>query len=112
MPFGERHQPGATLWAHTTPVTTAASPLLSPWLSTDGFSQVYTIGVSTGGTTTVTLEWGFDGASADANVTPTTVSPLVLTVTLRDVLAPFMRVRWDQTVANATVSKITLKSRL
>jgi hypothetical protein len=111
MPFGDLPRPGQTLWSNTAVVTTAASPLLSPWISTDGFSVVYVIGVATGGTTVVTLEWGFDGVNPDASITATTVTPLTLTVTLRDVLAPMMRVKWVQTVADNTVSKITLKAR-
>jgi hypothetical protein len=111
MSFGDRVGLGATLWARTTPVTTAESPATSPWINTEGFSQVYVIGAAAGGTTAVTLEWSFDGSAADSNITATTVSPLALTVTLRDVLAPYMRVVWTQTVANATTSKIMLKVR-
>jgi hypothetical protein len=87
-------------------VTTAESPVTSPWIDTEGFSQVYVIGAAAGGTTAVVLEWSFDGSTVDSDITATTVPPLALTVTLRDVLAPFMRLRWTQTVANATTSKV------
>jgi hypothetical protein len=111
MAYGDALKPGATLWVRTTPVTTAESPATSPWINTEGFSQVYVIGAAAGGTTAVTLEWGYDNSTADASITPTTVSPLALTVTLRDVLAPYMRMSWAQTVSNTTTSKIMLKAR-
>ena len=85
--------------------------MLSPWFNTEGFSQYYAIGAAAGGTTVVTAEWSFDGSTLDSDITATTLTPLALTVTLRDVLAPFVRFRWAQTVANATTSKLTLKAR-
>lgn len=111
MAYGDRLTSGTVLWTLTTPVTTAASPVTSPWISTDGVSQVYVIGVAAGGTTVVTLEWSFDGANVDTDITATTVTPLTLTVTLRDVLAPFVRVKWTQTVGNATTSKLTVRAK-
>jgi hypothetical protein len=111
MAYGDRLGLGEVFWTRTVPVTTAESPVLSPWFNTSGFSQVYVIGAAAGGTTTVTLEWGFDGLNADSDITATTVSPLALTVTLRDVLAPFLRLRWVQATANATISKLMLKAR-
>jgi hypothetical protein len=112
MAFGERLGAGTVLWTRTTPVTTAESPVLSPWINTEGFSQFYAIGVAAGGTTAVTAEWSFDGSTVDSDITATTLTPLALTVTLRDVLAPFVRFRWAQTVANATTSKLSVKARV
>jgi hypothetical protein len=111
MAFGDRVTAGTVLYTLTTPVTTAASPVTSGWLSTDGVSLVYVIGVAAGGTSVVTLQWGFDGQNLDTDITATTVTPLTLTVTARDVLAPFLRVSWVQTVGNATISKLTLRAK-
>lgn|SRR5512133_3429471 len=111
MPYGDRVGPGAVLWTRTTPVTTAESPVVSPWVNAEGFSQFYAIGVAAGGTTVVTAEWSFDGSTVDSDITATTLTPLALTVTLRDVLAPFVRFRWVQTVSNATTSKLSLRAR-
>jgi hypothetical protein len=111
MAFGDVRKLGEVLWTRTVPVTTAESPVLSPWVNTDGLSQFYAIGVAAGGTTVVTAEWSFDGSNVDPDITAMTLTPLALTVTLRDVLAPFVRFRWVQTVANATTSKLTLRTR-
>jgi hypothetical protein len=111
MAYGVDLTPGSLLYVLTTPVTTAASPVLSPWINTENFCQLYAIGVATTGTTVVTLEWSFDAATVDTDITATTISPLALTVTLRDVLAPFVRVKWAQTVSNATVSKLTVRAK-
>jgi hypothetical protein len=110
MAIGRARAPGTVLHVQTTPVTTAQSPVLSPWINTEGFSQYYGIGVASGGTSTVTAEWSFDGSTVDSDITATTIT-LALTVTLRDVLAPYMRIRWAQTVANATISKLTVRAR-
>src|SRR4249920_496491 len=108
MPYGDRVTAGSVLFTLVTPVTTAASPVTSQWISTDGVSVVYAICVAAGGTSVVTLEWGFDGQNVDTDITATTVTPLVLTLAAKDVLAPFVRVKWTQTVGNATISKLTL----
>ena len=112
MAFGDRVAAGTVLWTRTTPVTTAESPVLSPWINAEGFSQFYAIGAAAGGTTVVTAEWSFDGINLDSDITATTLTPLALTVTVRDVLAPYVRFRWVQTVANATTSKLSLRTRV
>jgi hypothetical protein len=110
MAYGDRELPGTTLWTLTTPVTTAASPVVSPWFNLDGVNSVYVISAAVGGTTTLTLEWSFDGITADPDITPTAVA-VALTVTAKDVLAGFGRVKWTQTTANATTSKLVLRAR-
>jgi hypothetical protein len=110
MAFGDRITPGTVLWTLTTPVTTAASPVTSPWINTDGFTQMYVIAVAAGGVSALALEWGFDGAMVDTDITATTVT-VALTVTPRDALAPYTRLKWTQTSANATVSKLTIRAK-
>jgi hypothetical protein len=110
MPYGSLETPATVLWALTVPVTVAASPLTSPWFNMDGVGQVYVISVAVGGTTALTLEWSFDGSTVDSDITPTSVA-VSLAMTARDVLAPFMRVKWTQTTANATTSKLVLRAR-
>lgn len=39
MPYGDRVGAGAVLWTRTTP----ESPVLSPWVNAEGFSQFYAI---------------------------------------------------------------------
>ena len=111
MAYGDRVGAGAVLWSRTIPVTTAESPVLSSWINTEGFSQYYAIGAAAGGTSVVTAEWSYDGSTVDSDITATTLTPLALTVTLKDVLAPYVRFRWVQTVGNATTSKLSLKVR-
>jgi hypothetical protein len=110
MAYGQSLTYPKALWTLTTPVTTAASPVLSPWFNVDGSGQYYVIGVTAGGVSVLTAEWSFDGLVLDSDITATTIA-IQLTAAVKDVLAPFMRLRWVQTSANATISKLTLRTR-
>lgn len=100
---------GYRVWETLTPVTLAASPALSPWFDTTGFTKLLSWLAVAGGTTVVTVEYGTDGATADADFTPQTVT--VGAMSSLDVLGPFLRVRIVQTVADATKTKLYLQAR-
>jgi len=92
----------------TTPLTTAASPLVSPWVQvSDDMSQVVPVFAFTGGTSVHSIEGSFDGITLDTSVTyaaPTTATAFA-------VQHPFIRWRTVQTVGNATVSTVYLRPR-
>jgi hypothetical protein len=100
---------GYRVWETLTPTTTALSPQLSPWFDTTGFTRLLSWLAVAGGTTVVTVEYGTDGAAADADFTPQTVT--VGALSTLDVLGPFLRVRIVQTVADATKTKLYLQAR-
>ena len=93
---------------YLTPVTVAASPVLLPWVETSGFTRVVGWYATAGGTSAPTIEYGTDGAAADGDFTPQVIP--VGTVAL-DVLGPWMRVRFTQTVADQTKLKLYLQAR-
>ena len=94
---------------YTTPVTVAASPVVGPWVDTTGFTQVIGWLAVAGGTTVVTVEYGTDGATADADFTPVTIAAGA--VAPFNVLGPFLRFRIVQTIADATKTKLYLQAR-
>lgn len=94
---------------YLTPVTLAASPVLLPWVETSGFTQILGWLAVAGGTTVCTVEYGTDGATADADFTPVTIGAGA--VAAFNVLGPYLRVRFVQTVADATKTKLYLQAR-
>lgn len=94
---------------YLTPVTQAASPVVGPWVDTTGFTQALGWLAVAGGTTVVTVEYGTDGATADADFTPATIAAGA--VAPFNVLGPFMRFRIVQSVADATKTKLYLQAR-
>lgn len=92
-----------------TPVTVAASPVTGPWVDTTGFTQVLGWLAVAGGTTVVTVEYGTDGATADADFTPVTIT--VGANAAFNVLGPWMRFRVVQSTADATKTKLYLQAR-
>lgn len=100
---------GDVIWETTTPVTQAASPVLGPWVETSGVTQALGWLAVAGGTTVVTVEYGTDGTTADADFTPVTLAaganvPFNL-------YGRFARVRIVQTVADATKTKLYLQAK-
>lgn len=100
---------GDTIWETVTPVTVASSPVLGPWVETTGCTQALGWLAVAGGTTVVTVEYGTDGATADADFTPVTVAaganvPFNL-------YGRFARVRIVQSVADATKTKLYLQAK-
>lgn len=90
-------------------VTVAASPFVTPWFDTSNFSQIVPMFVAAGGTTAVTAEGSFDGVNLDADIS---YGAALTSGTPVTVLSPFIRLKWTQTVADATKSKIFVHSRV
>jgi hypothetical protein len=107
MSYGDRESGGQILWVNTTPITTAGSPLLSGWLNTEGISRVLPWFAFAGGTSTHSIEGSFDGSSADADF----AYAAPISGTEFNVTSPFIRWRTNQTVADATKSKVVLRAR-
>ncbi len=110
--------PGFKVWENTVPLTTAASPLVSPWYDTTGYTTLLLACViaNSTGTTTITVEGSFDGVTLDSTMTyadtglPVTASnaPAGLTVVVKHT---FVRFRVVQATANATTTTIYVQSR-
>jgi len=96
-------------WLNTTPVTVAASPLVSPWLQCTGVtSQAVPVFAFAGGTSVHSIEGSFDGVNVDADVTysaPTSATAFTIQ-------HPFIRWKTVQTVGDATKSKVYLRPRM
>lgn len=102
-------QNGYRVAEYLTPVPVASSPVLGPWVETSGFTQCLGWLSVAGGTTVVTVEYGTDGATADADFTPVTIAAGA--VAPFNVLGPYMRFRITQSVADATKVKLYLQAR-
>ena len=111
MPFT---LPGNRIWEWSTPLLVSASPLLSSatagWFDTTGYTQVLPSYKFTSGTTVITAEGSFDGATLDADLTAL-YGAFPASGTAFAVLSPYFRIRVVQTVADATVTKIFLQAR-
>jgi hypothetical protein len=105
--------PGQVIWEYNSnPVlTTAASPLLSPWFDTANFTLVLPVYKFTGGTTVVTADGSWDGITSDADLTTLYGAALPASGTAFAVASPWLRIRVVQTIADNTVTKIFLKAR-
>jgi hypothetical protein len=100
---------GDTIWETVTPTLLVASPVLGPWVETTGVTQALGWLAVAGGTTVVTVEYGTDGSTADADFTPVTIAaganvPFNL-------YGRFARVRIVQTSADATKTKLYLQAK-
>jgi hypothetical protein len=105
--------PGDKVWANTTALTTAASPLVTVWFDTTGYTSLLLSAVFTTGTTTFTIEGSFDGSALDSTMTytPAVVASTGVAGTVFVVQHPFVRFRVIQTVSNATVTTIFIQAR-
>jgi hypothetical protein len=107
--------PGYKVWENTVPLTTAASPLVTGWFDTTGYTtlQVAAVLTNSTGTTTLTVEGSFDGATLDSTMTYAT--PITASTTAAGtavvVQHTFVRFRVVQATANATVTTIFIQSR-
>jgi hypothetical protein len=100
---------GDTIWETVTPVLLVNSPVLGPWVETSGCTQALGWLAVAGGTTVVTVEYGTDGSTADADFTPVTIAaganvPFNL-------YGRYARVRIVQTIADATKTKLYLQAK-
>ena len=102
--------PGWKVWEQVTPVTVAASPLVSPWFDTSGFTNMLISYVFTNstGTTTLTVEGSFDGSTQETDITYAAVGATPATV---QVVTPFVRFRLVQATADATRTKALAQAR-
>ena len=105
--------PGYKVFENTVPLTTAASPLVSPWMETTGYTTLLLSAVFTTGTTTFTIEGSFDGATLDATMTytPAVIASTGVAGTAFVVQHTYVRFRVVQTVSNATVTTIFVQAR-
>ena len=107
--------PGNRIWEQVTPVTVAASPVVSGWFDTTGFTNVLLAYVFTnsGGTTTPTIEGSFDGATLDTDMTYAALaaSPQLGAGLVVAVLTPYIRFRIVQATADATRTKFSAQAR-
>ena len=100
---------GDVIWETVTPVLLVNSPVTGPWVETSGVTQALGWLAVAGGTTVVTVEYGTDGTTADADFTPVTIAaganvPFNL-------YGRFARVRIVQTSADATKTKLYLQAK-
>ena len=107
MPFT---LPGNRIWENTALLTVAASPLVTAWFDTTGYTTVLPSYKFTTGTTVITAEGSFDGVNLDADLT-TLYGAFPASGTTFPVLSPYFRIRVVQTVADATVTKVFLQAR-
>jgi hypothetical protein len=107
--------PGYKVWESTVPLTTAASPLLSGWYDTTGYTTLLLTAVfaNSTGTTTFTVEGSFDGATQDTTMTytPAVTASTAAGGTAITVQHSFVRFRVVQATANATTTTIFVQSR-
>jgi hypothetical protein len=100
--------PGYKIWENTVPVTTGASPLVSPWFDTTGYTTILPYFAFVSGTTVFTVEGSFDGATMDSTLAAYSAPA---SGTAMNVQHTFIRFRVVQTVANATVTTIFVQAR-
>jgi hypothetical protein len=102
--------PGYKVWEQTAAVTLAASPVVSPWFDTTGYTNLFISYVFTQSTglTTLTVEGSFDGSTQETDITYAAVGASPATVA---VLTPFVRFRLVQTTADATRTKALAQAR-
>ena len=112
MPFT---LPGNRIWEMSTPATLALSPIVSGWYETTGFTNMLLSYVFTNstGSTTLTVEGSFDGATLDTDVTYAALaaSPQLGAGLVIAVLTPYVRFRVVQATADATRTKIFIQAR-
>jgi len=99
--------PGSELWSTAAALTVAASPLVTPWFSTDGYNNLILSYVFTGGTTAMTVEGSGDAATLDSTRTYTAVGASPATVLVKH---RFIRFRLVQTTADAAVTSVFVKT--
>jgi hypothetical protein len=103
--------PGSKVWENTIPVTTAASPLVTGWYETLGWTNIVLAYVFTTGTTVMTVEGSFDGATLDSTMTYAALGASPQTALVVPVMHSFIRFRIVQTVSNATVTTVFVQAR-
>lgn len=102
--------PGYKVWEQQAPVTVVASPLVSGWFDTTGYTNLLISYVFTNstGTTTLTVEGSFDGSTQETDITYAAVAATPATV---QVVTPYVRFRIVQATADATRTKALAQAR-
>ncbi len=103
--------PGYKVWENTAPLTTAASPLVTGWIETTGFTNLLLAYVFTTGTTVMTVEGSFDGSTLDSTMAYASLAAAPQTALVVPVMHTYIRFRIVQTVSNATVTTVFAQSR-
>ena len=107
--------PGFRVWEMNTPATVAASPIVTGWYDTTGYTTLLLTYVFTNstGTTTPTIEGSFDGSTLDTDMTYAALaaSPQITTGVSVAILTPYVRFRIVQATADATRTKIFVQAR-
>lgn len=98
--------PGSKIWASVAPLTVAASPLVTGWFDTDGYTNVVLAYVFTGGTTVMTAEGSGDAISLEATHAYPALAASPQGALVVPVMHDFIRFRLVQTVADATVTTV------
>lgn len=104
--------PGWKLWENTIPLTTAASPLLTGWYETTGFTSLLLAYVFTTGTTVFTIEGSFDGSTQDTTMAYPSLAASPQTALVVQVMHTYIRFRIVQTVSSATVTTVYAQASL
>lgn len=103
--------PGTKVWENTAPLTTAASPLVSPWYDTTGWTNLVLAYLFTTGTTVLTVEGSFDGATLDSTNPYAALGVSPQSALVVPVMHTFVRFRIVQSVTNATVTTVYAQAR-
>lgn len=106
---------GWKVWEQTAAVTVAASPLVSAWFDTTGYTTLLLTYVFTNstGSTTPTIEGSFDGTNLDSDLTYAALaaSPQITTGVSVTVITPYIRFRIVQATADATRTKFLAQAK-
>ncbi len=98
--------PGAKIWETVAPLTQAASPLVTGWFNTYGFTNIVLAYVFTGGTTTMTIEGSVDAVALDATHAYAALAASPQTAVVVPVMHNYIRFRLVQSAADATVTTV------
>lgn len=98
--------PGSKIWGTVAPLTVAASPLVTSWFDTDGYTNIVLAYIFTGGTTVMTVEGSGDAESLEATHAYAALAASPVTALVVPVMHDFIRFRLVQSVADATVTTV------
>jgi hypothetical protein len=98
--------PGSKIWGTVTPLAQVASPLVTNWFDTDGFTNIVLAYVFTGGTTVMTVEGSGDEITLDATHAYAALAASPQTALVVPVMHDFIRFRLVQSTADATVTSV------
>ena len=102
--------PGFHIWEYNGPgITTALSPLLSPFFNTQGYTVIMPVFKFTTGTSVHSINASWDGVNTDADLTALWAAPSTGVALV--IMSPWFQWQTVQTISNATVSKVFLQAR-